>query len=329
MKNLIKKGLAFLVAVILLVPTALPAFAVTVPSRPSNQYVLDQADVLSDTTEQDIITRNQALFKSTGAEIVVVAVDFISGDRAERYAYEIFNTWGIGSSERNNGLLLMFATGEVAVRAMPGTGVENLFTASVLNTMLEDYFYKDYDNGQYDTAVKAFFDEAYGKMQRYYANYQDEYTNQDNSYGQGGNPRSSNIFSSIGSGISNIVRGIGRIILLIVILVVIASIIGGSRRGGGGGGYGGGGGGFWNGWLLGSMFRPRYHNHHHGGFGGYGGHRPPSGGFGGFGGFGGGGRSGGGGAGRGGFGGFGSGGFGGGGGFSGGGSSGGGGAGRG
>ena len=327
MKNVLQKTLALLAAVLFLIPVALPASALSIPSRPANRYVLDEPNVIADATEQDIISKNTSLFQETGAEIVVVAVNFISGDDAEDYAHEIFNSWGIGSSQRNNGLLLMFATAEDRVRAMAGDGAQDLFTPSELNEMLESYFYTDYDNGDYDTAVQQFFDSAYQKMKNYYGSYKDEYTDNGARYEQGGSTNS--FFGiNIGGGIRVLLSLIGRAILIIILVIVLIAIF--SRGGRGGGGYGGGGGGgFWSGWFLGNMMRSRRHHHHYpgGGFGGFGGH---SGGFGGFGGGGrsSGGRSSGGGAGRGGFGGFGGGG-GGFGGFSGGGSSSGGGAGRG
>lgn len=303
MKKTIQKGLALFAALLLVFPMVLSVYAITVPSRPGNQYVLDQANVISDATEQDIISRNQALFSSTGAEIVIVAMDFISGNDSEEYAYEIFNTWKLGSSQRNNGLLLVFATGENKVFAMAGDGIKDLFTPRVLEDMLESNFYREYDNRQYDVAVNQFFDDAYQKMRNYYANYRDEYSQQGASFTQGGNPRSS---SGLGFNV------FGRLIGIAVVVIILVSIFGRGRGGGYGGGYGGGGGGFLNGFLWGNLLSGRNYGygrrpHHNGGFGGFGG------------GFSGGGRSGGGGAGRG---------FGGGGGFSGGGFSSGGGAGR-
>lgn len=324
MKKFFKKSLAFFAALVLIVPTvAIYASAITVPARPENKYVLDKSNVLTESTKQDIINKNHNLFQQTGAEVVVVAVDFISGDDSEQYAYEIFNKWGIGSSQRNNGLILMFATGEDRVYAMPGDGIKSLFTSSVLDDMIKTYFDKPYYSKDYDEAVRAFTESAFSKLDTYYASYTDEYTNQGESYQQGGR-------SGAGFVLSGIISA-GKLFVAIFVIIIILVIVFRAPRGGGGGGYGGGGGGgFWTGWMMGRSSYPHYrrhhhHHHHHGHHGGHGhGGSPWGGSSGGFGGFGGGGRSSGGGSGRG----FGGGGFGGGGGFSGGGRSGGGGAGR-
>lgn len=327
-----KKRLVPLICVFMMMASFLSVSAgasgkIVVPSKPSNSYVLDNANVLSSETESEIINKNSTLLNDTGAEIAVLTVDFISGDSIEDFANEVFNTWGIGSSERNNGLLLVLAIGNDTYYAMPGTGISDYLTGSTLKEILNDYLETDFAAKDYDAGVKSFFNEAYSRIQSYYTNYTDEYTTTKDDFTSGGGS------VSTGFTFARVLSIIGRIIIGIVVLVVALFIISAFFRGGGGGGYygGGGGGGFWNGLFLGSMLnrgRRRSYWHRppppHGGYGGHGGFggRGGRGGGGGFGGFtGGGGFSGGGGAGRGG--------FGGGGGFSGGGgSSGGGGAGR-
>ena len=84
-----------------------PGALAAIPDRPENKYVLDSAGVLSNSTERRMISENQELFEDCGAEIVIVAVDFLGGESIEDYAYRLFNSWGIGSAERNNGLLLV------------------------------------------------------------------------------------------------------------------------------------------------------------------------------------------------------------------------------
>lgn len=309
-----KKLFAFLFAVLLVFGSlAIPAAAVTIPSRPGNQYVLDSAGVLSSEAEQSIISINQTLFNQTGAEIVVVAVDFISGDDIADYANELFDQWGIGSSQRNNGLLLVLAIAEEDYYALPGYGINNLFSGQVLKGMLQDELEEDFDAENYEAGVLKFVNSANAKLTDYYKTHTDEYSNQEAAFETGGARQ--NI-------VSRLLNLLKPVIWLIVVVLVLVILFGSFSRGGRGGGFGGGGyggrGGFWQGMFLGNMLGGRRRGRWGppgGGFGGF----PGGGRSGGFGGFTGGGRSGGGGAGRGGFGG---------GGFSGGGRSGGGGVGR-
>lgn len=312
---------------IALAPGALAA----VPDRPENQYVLDSAGVLSSSTERRIISENQELFEDCGAEIVIVAVDFLGGESIEDYAYRLFNSWGIGSTERNNGLLLVLAIGEENYYAQAGYGIDDYFSETRLDDILTEYLEPDFAKEDYEEGVEKTFDVMLSEMSSYYKDgpgrddplpesdyeYSDDNWNDDGYFSGGWNP-----FRTI----KTIAFAIIRVVVVVAIILFIFSFFRGPRGGGPGGG---GGGGFWRGMWLGSMMNNRRRTywgpppppppgHRPGGFGGFGG---PRGGFGGGhrGGFSQGGRSHGGGAGRG---------FGGGGGFHGGGGSHGGGAGR-
>lgn len=322
-RNVWKAALALVVCTVLAVSFALPALAV-VPDRPENQYVLDEADVLSEDTEQEIISKNQTLFEETGAQIAVVTVDFLDGETIEDYAYYLFNSWGIGSSERNNGLLLLMAIGEDNYYAMPGYGIEDYFDGAKLQDMLNQYLEPDFAAKDYDAGAKKFFEAALSDMESYYANYSDQYdsgaTEEAPSYDYDYTYEPS-FGERVGSFLSRFLGIVMRVVVIVVVVGVIAAVLRG--MGGGGGprsGGGGGGGGFWTGLFLGNMLGNSRRR------GGWGPPPPPPGGFGprpprgggGFGGFHGGGGGG-----------FGGGGFrGGGGGFHGGGGSRGGGAGR-
>lgn len=338
-KSVIGKLGAVLTVLLVLGTLAAPALA-AVPDRPGNQYVLDSAGVLDSSTEQRIIARNQELFEEYGAEIVVAAVDFLGGEDIEDYTYQMFNAWGVGSVERNNGILLVLAIGEENYYAQAGYGIDDYFDGALLGDFLDEYLEDDFADGNYDAGVESVFDALADEVEDYYRStnggppaqdYDEGYWEDDSSW----NRRHFDVWSILGK-IRTIVFAVVRVIVVVVVLLLVFRLLQGfGGRGGRGGPGGGSGGGFWRGMMLGSMINRRRNYWGApppppppGGFGGFGGFgAPPRGGFGGrpggFGGFSGGGRSHGGGAGR-------SGGFGGGhsGGFHGGGGSHGGGAGR-
>lgn len=313
---------SLLLAIVLAVGLA-PAALAKVPERPKNKYVLDEAGVLSDSTEKRIIAENQELFESCGAEIVVAAVDFLGGEEIDDYTHEMFNSWGVGSQERNNGILLVLAIGEDNYYIQAGYGIDDYFDRNMLVEVLDEYLEPDFAAGDYEEGVKKTFNELLDEVGEYYdegpgrndplpgPDYEEDYLEEDRGFG------------SPFRALKTIVFAIIRVVVIVAIILFIFSLFRG--HGGSGPRGGGGGGGFWRGMFLGSMMNRR-RNYWVAPpppppFG-----RPPSGprpgGFGGFGGSGGfhsGGGSRGGGAGRG---------FGGGGGFHGGGGSHGGGAGR-
>ena len=83
-------------------------------------YVADYANVLSDETENYIITKNDSLYSLTGGQIVVVTIEFLGGQDIVEYAHTLMNEWKIGSAEFNNGLLLLLVTGEANYWAVQG-----------------------------------------------------------------------------------------------------------------------------------------------------------------------------------------------------------------
>jgi uncharacterized protein len=119
-----------------------------------NFYVSDYADVLDSDTESYIRTLNGELENACGGQIVVVTLDFLTTDLdAEQYAYEILNQWGVGSADENNGIVLLLVPGEGKCWLTVGAGLEDALTAGKLETILETYFYDDFDSGNYDDAV--------------------------------------------------------------------------------------------------------------------------------------------------------------------------------
>ena len=138
---------------------------------PENTYVADYADVLTADTEQYIIEKNQTLNAATGGAIEVVTVDFLDGMDIADYAYELFNSWGIGDGEADNGLLLLLAIGEENYYAMPGAGIENALTASTLDDYLWTYLEADFAAGDYDAGVRQVFDAFYGWYESYYGGF--------------------------------------------------------------------------------------------------------------------------------------------------------------
>ena len=110
MKNIARKLSALLLVFVVSVAALCPAFAASasLPSLPSGQCVVDDANVLSSSTVQTITDLNAQLESScSGAQIGVLTVDYTGSCTTEEYALQAANAWGIGSSTGNNGVLIL------------------------------------------------------------------------------------------------------------------------------------------------------------------------------------------------------------------------------
>ena len=95
-----------------------------VPAAPENSCVLDEANVLSERTEQAVNDLTIALDEACGAQMAVLTVDFTGTDTTADYASQVFNAWGVGDPDKNNGVLLLLVIGAQDYYCTVGTGLE-------------------------------------------------------------------------------------------------------------------------------------------------------------------------------------------------------------
>lgn len=140
----------FFLALLLLVP--LGVFAHTSTPRPSG-FVNDYASVFS-TEEKTAIESELTLFeKESGNEIAVVTIQSLDGDTIEHYAVEIFNEWGIGKEDADNGVLLLIAMSDRKIRIEVGYGLEPYLTDAESYHIIETILKPAFQNDEYARGV--------------------------------------------------------------------------------------------------------------------------------------------------------------------------------
>ena len=158
MKNIARKLSALLLVFVVSMAALCPAFAASasLPSLPSGQCVVDDANVLSSSTVQTITDLNAQLESScSGAQIGVLTVDYTGSCTTEEYALQAAKAWGIGSSTGNNGVLILlvmetqqYADGDYYIATGDGfrnTTLESQASA-LAQTMEDDFVRQDYDD---------------------------------------------------------------------------------------------------------------------------------------------------------------------------------------
>lgn len=94
---------------------------------------------------------------TAGIEIVVVTVPSIkvyeTGDVAiESFATHLFNTWGIGDTQRNDGVLVLFSAGDRAVRIELGKGYSRTYDAH-MQAVINDHMLPHFRASAYSTGL--------------------------------------------------------------------------------------------------------------------------------------------------------------------------------
>ncbi|MFZ2633964.1 MAG: TPM domain-containing protein [Desulfosalsimonadaceae bacterium] len=126
-----KKFITLLSFLILLMP--LTAFGITFPDKPSSDhYYVDEAGLISPETGDQIDKTASALLNEEQIPLFVVTISSLAGQDAvtytiEQYATALFDEWGIGSKDRNYGILLLISKGDRKARIELGAGWEHQF----------------------------------------------------------------------------------------------------------------------------------------------------------------------------------------------------------
>lgn len=114
-----KRFLAVIAVCAALVATPLIARAYQSPGKPAG-YVNDYAGLLSSGQKSALNDQLTAFEKETSNEISVVTIASLEGDTIENYAEKLFQEWGIGKADKDNGVLLLVARDDREVRIEVG-----------------------------------------------------------------------------------------------------------------------------------------------------------------------------------------------------------------
>ena len=131
-----------------------------VPSKPAEfNCVFDYGSMLSSEEAQLIRIAGDYIRAKSKAELVVITVENLDGMVLEDYAHELFNTWGIGDKEKNNGVLLLvnkettLAGTSGRVRIEVGYGLEGALPDSVCGRILDEKTLPAWDKKEYGRGI--------------------------------------------------------------------------------------------------------------------------------------------------------------------------------
>lgn len=154
----IKRHFILLVNIVLV----LTASAMTVDEVPNvhlasrARYVSNPSGVLSESAVSSLDAAIARLWDKTSVEMVVVAIDRIDPSMTpEEFATALFEKWGIGKSDKDNGLLLLISRDDRAVQIRTGYGLEGVVPDIIAGRVIRDEIVPRFRNGDYDGGTLA------------------------------------------------------------------------------------------------------------------------------------------------------------------------------
>ena len=111
--------------------------------------VNDFAAVLETPQRAALESQLADLERETSAEIALVTVEALDGRSVEEYANALFNTWGIGKKGRDNGVLVLVAVQDRAMRIEVGYGLEGVLPDGLAGALMRETFLPRFRAGDY------------------------------------------------------------------------------------------------------------------------------------------------------------------------------------
>ena len=84
--------------------------------------------MISAEQKQTLETKLSQFEKDTSNELSVVTIEDLKGDTIENFAVKLFEDWGIGKKDKDNGVLLLIAKNDRQMKIEVGYGLEGALT---------------------------------------------------------------------------------------------------------------------------------------------------------------------------------------------------------
>jgi uncharacterized protein len=157
-----KLSLIFVLAIL-----PLAAFAYQSPGTPAG-YVNDFANVLKGQERAALEQKLTEFERSSTNEIAVVIVASLDGDTIENYAVKLFEEWNIGKEDKDNGVLLLIAMEEHAIRIEVGYGLEGALTDVISSNIIRAKMIPAFQQQDYAGGINAGADSVIAATQGEY-----------------------------------------------------------------------------------------------------------------------------------------------------------------
>ena len=145
--------LALTVPLLIAAIGAEPLGSIPNPRTRDGTWVTDMPRALRAETVARLNSTIGDLERTNGAEMAVVVIKSLDGLSVEEAAVKLFQLWGIGKKNKDNGLLLLWSTGDRRVRVEVGYGLEGTLPDGKVGAILDTYVIPKFKAGDFDQGL--------------------------------------------------------------------------------------------------------------------------------------------------------------------------------
>ena len=118
-----------------------------------NEPVIDQANLLSPAEKQQLTQRILKLYNEGKGQIGVVIVPTTGQEDIFDYSMRVAEAWQLGSTKRDNGLLMTIAVNDRRIQILTGYGLEGVLPDIVAGRIINDKITPYFKQGQYARGI--------------------------------------------------------------------------------------------------------------------------------------------------------------------------------
>lgn len=120
------------------------------PKKNGQGYLSNPDGILSAETELEINVLLAQLEERDSFQVAVVCLHSIGDLVPKDFATDLFNHWGVGLSDKDNGLLVLFVEDQRRIEFETGYGMETVLTDVDCDNIMVDYMVPEFKRGDYD-----------------------------------------------------------------------------------------------------------------------------------------------------------------------------------
>lgn len=145
-----KRQACFLAVLVL----CLASLALALDFPPLTGRVVDQADIMTAQSRNDLEMKLKELEDKSSIQLVVATVKSLQGSDVETYSNELFRYWKLGEARKNNGVLLLVAPAERKVRIEVGYGLEGTLTDALSSVIISSAIIPRFKTGDLSGGIE-------------------------------------------------------------------------------------------------------------------------------------------------------------------------------
>ncbi len=100
----------------------------------------------------------------TTIEVAVITIDSLRGEPIEKLAFRLFNKFGVGKQDINNGILILLSRNDNKFRIEVGLGLEKIVTDDLLKNLKQNFILPSFKYKKFGKGILKFVDAISDKV---------------------------------------------------------------------------------------------------------------------------------------------------------------------